>query len=82
MNRALLVLAAAACGPLTACNSARPAASMGLMRADAPVLTLGAGDTLGRAVYVNDLIIAARELTSTDVAITAAPETGPIGLDD
>ncbi|CAG0989884.1 hypothetical protein PHYC_02229 [Phycisphaerales bacterium] len=80
-RRALIVMVAAA-GMLTGCASAKRAqASPGLLRADAPVLSLGAGDSLGQRVYLNDLIIAARA-TNTEVAVTAVPESMPIDLGD
>lgn len=56
-----LVLTAAVSG----CASRQPAhASMGVLGTPA-TLGLGAGDTLGRAVYVNDLILAAAALDKT-----------------
>ncbi len=64
----------------TGCQHARPAASMAVY-ADTPVLTLGAGDSLGRTVYVNDLIIAARE-ANQDVMLTEVPVEGPMSLDE
>lgn len=48
------------------------AASMGMVRADG-VVSLGAGDALGRAIYVNDLILAARNVPS-DLVVTAVTE--------
>jgi hypothetical protein len=47
-----------------ASHQAAQHASMGVMGAPA-TLSLGAGDTLGRAVYVNDLILAAAALDKT-----------------
>ncbi len=82
MNRPLmlisfLVLAATGVG----CKSAsRSQASMGLMRTSQPaLLSLGAGDSLGRRVYLNDMVIAARE-GSLDVAVTAASDSSPVDL--
>jgi hypothetical protein len=37
-------------------------ASMGMVGQDNKVLSLAAGDTLGRAVYVNDMILAAAKI--------------------
>lgn len=74
---AVLALALAAGG---CASKSRTTASMGMMKPEAGVLlSLGAGDALGRRVYLNDLVIAARELQG-DVAFTAAPETGSIDL--
>jgi len=83
MSKCMIVVVLAGLAGLSGCNTGRSTAnaSMGVMRPDAPVLTLGAGDALGRSVYVNDMIIAAREGAS-DVAITAVPETGAVGLND
>lgn len=84
MTRNYTILAMlAGCVVLGGCNASRGNArvSLGVMRPDAAVLTLGAGDALGRSVYVNDLIIAAREMQG-DVAITHVPETGSMGLND
>ena len=69
----LLTTLAAGC----ASHRTAPSASMGDL-GDAPaVLSLGAGDSLGRAVYVNDLILAAAALdkstTFTNVDV-GAPE--------
>ena len=63
---------------LTGCSSSRqaasPSANMG-MGGSNKVLTLAAGDSLGRAVYVNDMIIAANAIeqnaTYTNVEIGA-----------
>lgn len=53
--------------------------SMGVFPSEGPILSLGAGDSLGRRIYVNDLIIAARE-QGIDIAVTAASETAPVSL--
>jgi hypothetical protein len=52
---------------LTACATRpQPQGSMGALSPQAPIVSLGAGDALGKAVYVNDLILAATTLdTST-----------------
>jgi hypothetical protein len=59
--RTLLVSAAAVVAvAITGCSSAsKPQASMGMVSGNPQVLSLAAGDSLGRAVYVNDLILAA-----------------------
>lgn len=82
-RKCMIVAVAGGCLALGGCGADRGAtrASMGVMRPDAAVLTLGAGDALGRSVYVNDLIIAAREVQG-DVAITSVPETGSFDLND
>lgn len=62
MNRRTILLSGAAliAVGLTGCSSApREQASMGMVSGDSRVLSLAAGDSLGRAVYVNDLILAA-----------------------
>jgi hypothetical protein len=43
-----------------------------------PLVTLGAGDALGTRVYVNDLVLAARE-SARDVVLTSVPDVGPSG---
>ncbi len=47
-------------GALAGCHAARPApaASMGVFSATPAPIVLGAGDALGHAVYVNDVILA------------------------
>lgn len=67
------VVIAAACLVLcSGCNRAgKPAASMGVLRPQPEILTLGAGDSLGRVIYVNDLVLAARTLNA-DEMLTAA----------
>ena len=65
MNRrnAIVCSAAALTLVLGGCSSYRPQqASMGMLGSNNTVLSLGAGDTLGRAVYVNDMILAAAKL--------------------
>lgn len=74
MNRgSAAVIISAACLVLCAgCNRAgRSAASMGALSPQTHTLTLGAGDSLGRVIYVNDLILAARALNA-DEMLTAA----------
>jgi len=72
----LLSLAAAGVG----CKSSNTQASMGAMRSPQPVLlSLGAGDSLGQRVYLNDMVIAARE-GSLDVAVTAVSDSSPLDL--
>lgn len=77
MNRgSTAVMITAACLVLCAgCNRAgRSTASMGALSPQAPTLTLGAGDSLGRVIYVNDLILAARALNA-DEMLTAVDTT-------
>ncbi len=62
MKRQTLLLATAAlvAVSITGCGSSpRQQASMGMVSGTPQVLSLAAGDSLGRAVYVNDLILAA-----------------------
>jgi hypothetical protein len=79
-RRAAVACVALAAACLGGCARPRVQASPGLMGPE-PVLTLGAGDALGMAVYSNDLVIAARE-AGMDFAVTVAPEHEPIGLGD
>ena len=76
---ALLVLTAAVGG----CSSHQPAqhASMGVMGTPA-TLSLGAGDTLGRAVYVNDLILAAAALDKTTTFTNVDEDAAQLLLDN
>jgi hypothetical protein len=64
MRRTLCLSAVVLTTALTGCAShqAAPQASMGDLGTPASLLSLGAGDSLGRAVYVNDLILAAAAL--------------------
>jgi len=74
MNRgSVAVMITAACLALCAgCNRAgRSPASMGVLSPQPQTLSLGAGDSLGRVIYVNDLILAARAL-NPDEMLTAA----------
>jgi hypothetical protein len=67
MNRRNQLLCTAAALPviLGGCSSApRHQASMGMLAQDSKVLSLAAGDSLGRAVYVNDIILAAGKIES------------------
>ncbi len=57
-------------------KSARPASPA--VFAPGPLVTLGAGDALGTRVYVNDLVIAARE-SARDVVLTSVPDTDASG---
>ncbi|GJQ29268.1 MAG: hypothetical protein HBSAPP03_11520 [Phycisphaerae bacterium] len=63
------------------CKSASTTtASPGLLRAQPTILlSLGAGDSLGRRVYLNDLIIAAKA-GNLDVAFSAVSDGSPIDL--
>jgi hypothetical protein len=61
-RRVVFSLFAVAAVCLTGCQSARKPASMGMVSGDGQVLSLGAGDALGRAVYVNDMILAAAKI--------------------
>jgi len=48
-----------ACGLLGGCTTtAHHSAAMGVLGKPRIIMTLGAGDQLGRSVYVNDLILA------------------------
>jgi hypothetical protein len=58
ISAALLTLVAGGC----ASQQAAPTASMGDLGNAPAVISLGAGDSLGHAVYVNDLILAAAAL--------------------
>lgn len=58
------------------CAKSRPVASMGVLRAQPAPMTLGAGDALGKAVYVNDLLIAARYIPD-DLALANLEATRP-----
>jgi hypothetical protein len=58
MIKPLAVLSLLLIVPLAGCGSSRTA-SPGAMRATPQVLTLGAGDALGRDIYRNDLQLAA-----------------------
>ena len=64
MRRPALLAACLTAACLTGCaNHARhDNASMGMLGDQPQPLSLGAGDSLGRAVYVNDLILAAAAL--------------------
>jgi hypothetical protein len=65
---------------LSGCKTSRSTqASMGFFSSRGTIASLGAGDALGRRIYVNDMIIAARE-QGVDFAITAVPETTPVSL--
>ncbi len=46
-------------------------ASPGLLAGSEELLTLGAGDALGVQVYINDLIIAAREMDDSVATLTS-----------
>jgi hypothetical protein len=59
---AFAILLTCALGGCATHQAAQPVAAMGDLGPQPAVLSLGAGDSLGRAVYVNDLIIAAAEL--------------------
>ncbi|MCE7975415.1 MAG: hypothetical protein DYG92_14000 [Leptolyngbya sp. PLA1] len=74
MNRGSVaaVLSAACLFLCAGCNRAnRPAASMGALSPQSPVVSLGAGDSLGRVIYVNDLILAARALNADELLTSA-----------
>lgn len=75
MARMLKFVAAAAMtgvgAALTACSTQHVPASMGMVSPQGDVLSLGAGDSLGRAVYVNDLILAAAALRNEATFTTA-----------
>ncbi len=63
---------------LTACGTSHTAAhptNMGMMSPEGQVLTLGAGDSLGRAVYVNDLILAAAAYEPTTAYTNVDPQS-------
>ena len=71
MNRrqAVVTTAAVLAVVLGGCSSSRQRASMGMVSPDNKVLSLAAGDSLGRAVYVNDMILAAAKIDA-DTAYT------------
>jgi len=72
----LCLIAAATSG----CNrAATHRASLAVFAPQAPSLSLGAGDSLGRSVYFNDLVLAARNLPTDDM-VTAATDQNPIDL--
>ncbi len=58
-----------------------PHASMGVMATPA-TLSLGAGDTLGRAVYVNDLILAAATLDKTTTFTNVDEDAAQLLMDN
>lgn len=74
-RRTLMISAAAVLGLcLTGCSSTpRHPASMGMVSPQPKVLSLAAGDSLGRAVYVNDMILAAAQI-ERDSAFTNVDE--------
>jgi len=81
-GRKLMIGALIAATCLGGCASRRvPPASMSVIAPDTTLSSLGAGDTLGRSIYINDLIIAARE-ANEDFVITEVPIEGPIRLDE
>jgi len=61
---------------LSGCGAARrTAAAMAVFRpSPAPVSTLGSGDSLGKVLYVNDLVLAAKAQGIPSTAFTAASE--------
>jgi hypothetical protein len=78
MNRRFTCLVLLAAAALAGGCAHRPGhASMAAFRAEPPVLSLGSGDALGRAVYMNDLVIAARDLPS-EIVLTGVPDQMPI----
>lgn len=76
MRRVLLVGVMIGVAGLSGCGaSRRPAASMAVFRpGPAPVSTLGSGDSLGKVLYVNDLVLAAKAQGVPATAFTAASE--------
>jgi hypothetical protein len=83
MNRRMMLVCGAAliAVGLTGCSStSKQQASMGMVSGDSKVLSLAAGDSLGRAVYVNDLILAAaaieRDAVFTNVDIGVVESLG------
>lgn len=77
MRQAIAAVSILSLGCLIAggCSAQRPAASMAVLRPDRPVLSLGAGDALGRAVYVNDLVLAAKANNLDTSAVANATES-------
>ncbi|MDX2132333.1 MAG: hypothetical protein SFY69_09800 [Planctomycetota bacterium] len=74
--RTALVLVAA-CG-VGGCARSRPAASPAVFQ-PGPLVTLGAGDSLGTRIYLNDLIIASRAIDQ-DIVITSVPDLSSFSL--
>jgi|GEM_PF-3396176 len=70
MNRGMKLLCVTGLGMMIlggcSTNHSRQA-SMGMVGQDNRVLSLAAGDTLGRAVYVNDMILAAAKIDAGEV---------------
>lgn len=93
MRTMMALVAAGLAAVLGGCGTEQAApANLGVMRPAAalgsgPVVTLGAGDALGRAIYLNDLVLASRGVKGampdyltakpgvTPAAIANAPET-------
>jgi hypothetical protein len=66
MRRTAAALSISAALALTACATRpQPQGFMGALSPQAPIVSLGAGDALGKAVYVNDLILAATALDAS-----------------
>ncbi|HYE61889.1 MAG TPA: hypothetical protein VD997_07820 [Phycisphaerales bacterium] len=79
-RRTILCTAAVLTVVLGGCSSGRNnRASMGMVGPNDRVLSLAAGDSLGRAVYVNDVILAAAKVdtssTFTNVDTTSTLST-------
>lgn len=71
-KRVMMGVAAGLAGTLGGCASmVDRSASMGLMSGPAP-LTLGAGDTLGAEIYINDRVLAMRETGEVNLAALSA----------
>lgn len=76
---------AVACAALLGgCGGNAPHANMSVMRAHgsaSPLVSLGAGDALGRQIYLNDLVLASRGVTGAmPDRLTARPVVEPAAI--
>lgn len=73
-----------AAGLLGACAGPAPQGNMSVMgpqREAAPLVTLGAGDALGQAIYFNDLVLASRGVPGAmPDYLTAKPGLEPAAI--
>ena len=89
MRTTMILVAAGLAGVLGGCSTQQAApANLGVMRPAAavsrgPVVTLGAGDALGRAIYMNDLVLASRGVKGAmPDYLTAKPGFEPAAVAD
>lgn len=71
-------------GALAGCSGSSQSVSMGAVSAEpaTPTLSLGSGDSLGRAIYINDVILANGGIVPDDAAFAgAAASFDPLSLD-